>query len=234
MNMDWVFAGAGAEFLVTINLYHSEADTLPYQPKHHTLNQEAAMIKKFPGGFFAEAGEWARKRWWPLRLLLWLYFSYVFFNHLRDPFYQSWFKPINLGIHELGHVLFSMFGQFLAIAGGSIVQLLVPVISFFIFYRQRDFFAISVSAMWLSTNLFDVSTYMADARAMELPLVSPFGGDDVIHDWNFLLERMNLLKMDYLLAGMVKAFAVVSMVAGLSFAGWLLLKMIRDLGDAKI
>lgn len=167
-------------------------------------------------------------------MLLWLYFAYVFFNHLRNPFYQSWFKPINLGIHELGHILFSLFGQFLAIAGGSIVQLLVPLISFFIFYRQRDFFAISVSAMWLSTNLFDVSTYMADARGMELPLVSPFGVGNVIHDWNFLLERMGLLKLDYFLAGTIKAFAVISMVAGLSFAGWLLLKMSKARADVKI
>ena len=185
------------------------------------------MLKKHLVDFFAEAGEWARQRWWPLRLLLCLYFVYAFINHLRDPFYQSWFKPINLGIHELGHILFSLFGQFLAVAGGSIFQLLVPVISVFIFYRQRDFFAISVSAMWLSTNLFDVSTYIADAREMELPLVSPFGGDDIIHDWNYLLGKLGLLNWDRFLAGTVKTWAIVSMFAGLAFAAWLLMEMIK-------
>jgi hypothetical protein len=186
------------------------------------------MLKKYPTYFFADAKEWAGQRWWVFRLMLFIYFIYVLINHLRDPFYQSWFKPINLGIHELGHLVFGFMGQFLAVAGGSIIQVLVPIVFLYIFYRQRDYFAISVSFMWLSTNLFDISTYMADAREMELPLVSPFGGDDIIHDWNFLLEKTGLLNSDHFLAGIVKFGAVVSMVAGLALAGWLLLIMIKS------
>ena len=138
------------------------------------------------------AREWAAGRSATLRLLLWGYFVYAFVRHLGDPLYKSLFGALNLGVHELGHVIFSPFGQFLSIAAGSFVQCLVPGVSFFMFYRQRDFFAVSVSFTWLAVNLFEVASYAADAVKMDLPLVSPFAGQP-IHDWNFLLDRTGLL-----------------------------------------
>lgn len=44
---------------------------------------------------------------------------------------------LNLGIHELGHMLFRPAGEFLCIAGGTILQLLIPIISVFMFVRQQ-------------------------------------------------------------------------------------------------
>ena len=45
-----------------------------------------------------------------------------------------------------------------------------------------------------STNLMNVSVYMADAWAMQLLLVSLGGGDEVIHDWNWLFTKLGLLR----------------------------------------
>lgn len=140
--------------------------------------------------------------------------------------YESIFKGLDLGIHEIGHVVFSPFGEFLAVAGGSILQCLVPIASMVMFFRQRDYFAIAFAWGWLAINLFDVATYAADARIMALPLVSPFaGGDEPIHDWNYLLSHMHLLNLDTTIAMLIRLFAVFSMLLCLILGGWLVVLM---------
>ncbi len=181
--------------------------------------------------FFDDAREWAEGRLPFLRLVLLIYLGYAWVRHLGNPMYGSWFDMLNLGIHELGHFVFMPFGRFLEIAGGSIFQCLVPVISIFIFYRQRDYFAIAISFGWLSTNFFDVATYIADARYTNLPLVSPFGACDVVHDWNWLLSRMGMLKSCWAIARWVRIMGSLSMLICLLFGGWLVWCMFRTLKD---
>jgi len=177
--------------------------------------------------FFTNAHAWCAGRVPYGRALLLAYFLYIGVRHIASASYNSLFKMLNLGIHELGHFVFAFFGEFLQIAGGTILQCLVPIISMFMFYRQRDFFAIAIAFGWLSTNLFDVATYMADARDMMLPLVSPFGGEDIVHDWNYLLSALGLLEWDTRLAFLVRVAAVVSMLICLIFGGWLIGNMVK-------
>jgi hypothetical protein len=177
---------------------------------------------------YEEAVGWCRgKRWW-LRAPFLLWFVYVLAKHLRDPLYSSILGPLNLGIHELGHLLFSFLGQTLAVAGGTIFQLFIPIFAVFNFYRQKDFFAIALSFGWLSTNLFGVATYAADARRLELPLVTPFGSDNAVHDWEFLLSQANALQYDTLIAGLIRVFAVISMLVCFVLGTWLLWQMSRN------
>jgi len=166
------------------------------------------------------------KRWWHWRLPFLLFFAYILVRHLASPDYQSIFKGLNLGIHELGHMVFGLLGEFIGVAGGTLLQCLVPIGSMVMFLRQRDFFAIAVCFGWLSTNLFDVATYAGDARAMELPLVSP-GVGDVVHDWNYLLGHLGLLQADQAITFLFRAGAVLSMAICLVAGGWLLWRMYR-------
>jgi len=169
-----------------------------------------------------QATDWCRgKNWW-LRLPFLLFFGYVLVRHLADPLYSSILGGLNLGIHELGHIVFGFLGQTMAVAGGTLLQLLAPAIGMVNFYRQDDFFSIALCFGWLSTNLFSVATYAADARRLELPLVTPFGGGEVIHDWEFLLSRWDILQHDTLIAGIFRAGAVVSMAFCFIAGGWLL------------
>ena len=177
--------------------------------------------------FFDDVSHWCRGKIWYFRAIVLLFFLYIFLRHLANPMYNSIFKGLNLGIHELGHFVFVFFGRFIEIAGGTILQLLVPLIAIFMFYKQRDYFAIAFSFGWLSTNLFDVATYIADARARALPLVSPGSSEYIIHDWNYLLRRMGLLKMDTTIAFFTRVLAVVSMLICLGFGTWIILKMIQ-------
>ena len=182
-------------------------------------------LKRWFGEFRREARAWAQGRWWPLRVLLTLYFAYVLIRHLGSAEYNSGFGGINLGIHELGHVIFSPFGQFASVLGGSFWQLAVPLLAFWIFQRQEDYFAHAVAACWLGTSFFNMATYIGDARARVLPLVSPFGGEEIIHDWNYLLGTMGLLPLDGALAFLTRVLAFGAMAAGLAWGGWLVAVM---------
>ena len=144
--------------------------------------------------------------------------------------YESYVGALNFGIHELGHVVFRPFGEFVMILGGSLFQCLVPVIAFAMFVKQGDYFAQAFAFGWLSTNLFSVATYCADARSMLIPLLS-IGGGDVYHDWNYILDRLGLLRFDHALAFLMRVAAVVSMLVFLGVGSWLVSIMIRTRGD---
>jgi hypothetical protein len=196
----------------------------------------AASVPEVTGGFWRrqliDAREWCTGRLWWARLPLWLYLAYSLVRHATasEP-YRSVFDGLNLGIHELGHVIFRPFGQFLTVAGGTIAQCMAPIISVLVFHRQRDWFGISVCVCWLATNLWGVSVYLGDARALELPLVAPgmgmmpSGDGSILHDWNHLLGITGLLRHAGLIAGTIGVVATLTMLVGLAFGAWLLLRM---------
>lgn len=147
--------------------------------------------------------------WWArLPVLAWGLWTWI--HHLGDRSFQGIAKGLNLALHEIGHAIFGWFGEFIGILGGSLFQCLCPAIAFEVFRRQGDRFALAFCFAWLATNLFDVATYVADARAMELPLVSPFAGDEIIHDWNWLLTETGMLAYDQSLAALLRGLGHIS------------------------
>ena len=182
--------------------------------------------------FLADTRGWCRGRFWPGRLLLWLWFGWLAVHYTRDVNYSSFLDGLNLGIHELGHLICIPFGKFLTVLGGSLVQCLVPVISLFMFRRQRDYFAYAFSFVWLASNLFGVARYIADSRALELDLVTPFGeGDtdnDVGHDWNWILNELGWLSHDLEIAAAVRWVAFPCLWLGVLWGAWILWRMMLD------
>ena len=173
--------------------------------------------------------EWCRGRWWLLRAPLVVWFAYLLYGFLAVPEFGSVFGPIDLGIHELGHIIWSPLGQFMGILGGSLTQCLAPVISMILFYRQRDFFALAFCFGWLGINFFEVATYAADARSMSLQLVTPFAGE-AIHDWYYLLNGMGLLALDKAVAFLLRSLAVLSFATFLAsgvYLFWLMATLPR-------
>ena len=184
-------------------------------------------------GFFNDAREWSRGRHWPMRLLLWLWLAWLAFHYTRDAAYNSFLGGLNLGVHEFGHLICSPFGQFINVLGGSLVQSLAPLISFVMFYRQEDYFAFAFSLVWLGTNLHGVALYVADARALQLDLVSPFGGGggEVIHDWNWLLAKLGWLPHDHEIAAVVRVLAIACLWSGVAWGAYLLWRMMMRAGE---
>jgi len=176
--------------------------------------------------FLDDAAEWARGKMWIPRALLLAYLVYADIRFLRDPMSSTLFSGITLAFHEMGHLLFSFAGHFIGSLMGSGMQILIPIIVIVVFYRQDDYFGMAVGGFWLSFSMFELATYVGDARAMELPLVG--FTDDPEHDWHYLLSTLGLLNFDTTFAFLLRAAATVSGIASLAFAIWLLLIMARS------
>jgi hypothetical protein len=155
-----------------------------------------------------------RQRFWPLKLALVAYLAYAGIRAIRDSEYRSLFAGVNFGVHELGHLVFSPFGEWITIAGGSFTQLLLPIAAAALFLHQKDRYAVGVCIIWLAISLADVAIYAGDARALELDLVSMSDDDAGGHDWNYLLDSMDMLRADLAVARGMRATAFVLLVAG--------------------
>lgn len=177
-------------------------------------------------GLRDEVEDWAKGRLWWVRAPLLLYFAIVGVRHLASSEYTSLFGGLNLGIHEAGHLLLMWAPQFLTAFGGTLFQCAAPVVAAWLFLRQPDYFAVPVCGAWLATNLYGVATYMADARALELPLVS-VGGGEVDHDWNYMLDALGIITWDTRLAFLVRVLAFVLLWGSVALGGWILLLMAR-------
>ena len=103
----------------------------------------------------------------------------------------------NLVFHEAGHLLFAMFGQFMSVLGGSLTQVLIPVIAMIAFIRQEQPFGAAVCGWWAGQNLVDLAPYIADARALQLVLLGGRTGAEVEgHDWEYLLTTIGVVHRD--------------------------------------
>lgn len=186
-------------------------------------------LREFVSGIRDSVEGWCTGRLWYWRVPLLLLLAYFGVRHLADPQYQSFFGGINLGVHELGHVLMSWAGQWLCVAGGTLFQLAAPCAAGIVLARQSDFFGMTFCGAWLGDSLYGVATYMADARALELPLVTvgPEGGE-VEHDWNFLLDSVGLLNCDTTIAGFVRLLAFLLMWSSIAAGVWMCWLMARQ------
>jgi hypothetical protein len=139
---------------------------------------------------------------------------------------SSFLHNIILPFHEFGHVLFMPFGRFMAILGGSLFQVLMPLglMAAFIL-KQRDTFGASAMLWWTGQSLVDLSPYIADAVDRAMPLIGGAGEDS--HDWGNLLTMTGLLGQTQLLAWLCFLTGVLVMLAGLAW-GAILLRMQYD------
>jgi len=170
---------------------------------------------------------WAVGRNWVVRAPLVLFLAYVGVRQFGDAEYASVFSALNLGIHEAGHFVFSGLGDVLHVAGGTLLQLIAPIASLVMFVRRPDWFAATFCLGWLSTNLHHVGTYMADADAMRLPLVTVGPADSVTHDWRFLFERFDVMHRCETIGALTHGAAHVAMAASLVAGAWVLVRMAR-------
>jgi hypothetical protein len=114
---------------------------------------------------------------------------------------------VDLAIHETGHLVFGPFGEFIGFAGGTLFQLIMPAVFVVYFWRRGDRHAASVALWWIGQNCGHIATYVADARAQELPLVG--GGE---HDWFYLLSATGQLPHDLGIARAVRSAGVLLLV----------------------
>ena len=142
---------------------------------------------------------------------------------------ESFLHLPNLIFHEAGHILFSPFGQFMAALGGSLTQVLVPLVCAGAFlWQSRDPFGAAVAFWWAGENLTDVAPYIDDARALKLVLLGGKTGAEVEgHDWEYLLNVMGVAHKDHTIAAVVQAIGVLAMIVALV---WGTIVVVNQLG----
>jgi hypothetical protein len=126
-----------------------------------------------------------------LLVLLAIWGTSVVLSRMTDP-------PVVLHLtvilfHEAGHVIFSPFGQALGVVGGTLGQLLMPLICAVALHRRGDNFGAALCAGWMSLSLIDASVYAYDAFDPMLPLIGGGTGADSFHDFIFLFDRYGQL-----------------------------------------
>ena len=127
---------------------------------------------------------------------------------------------VNLVIHEGGHFFFSWFGYTIMILGGTLAELLVPLLCAIYFFWQRETTGFAFCCFWFFENFPYIGTYMADARSASLPLV---GSEE--SDWTILFGQWGLLLQDQKIGGAMRTLGWLGMIA---IVVWLANRVRRD------
>jgi hypothetical protein len=131
-------------------------------------------------------------------------------------------------IHEFGHVLFRPLGEFMTLLGGSLFQVLLPVIFGAIFVvKNRDPFAASVMLWWAAVAVMDVAPYVYDAFQPQHILLTGRTGDNGAHDFIDVLGDLGLLHKAQPIGRGVHVFGFLVMVAALAWGAWLVWQQYR-------
>ncbi|MDD2390377.1 MAG: zinc ribbon domain-containing protein [Desulfobacterales bacterium] len=143
----------------------------------------------------------------------------------------SFWHLVNLPFHEAGHIFFRPLGRLMTSLGGSIGQLLMPLICLIVFVvKTKDTFAASFSLWWFAENWMDMAPYMNDARSLSMPLLggntgpsSPYG----FHDWEYILNELGMLRYDHTVASISHNIGITLMIASFIWGGYLLFKQYK-------
>ena len=144
---------------------------------------------------------------------------------------ESFLHLINLPFHEAGHTLFSPFGRFLHVLGGSLLQVIIPAVCLAAFLMKREPFSASIGLWWVGQNFIDMAPYINDARAGQLMLIGGVTGQEApdVHDWNVLLGMTGLLNYDGIIAHLSKYIGVALILLALLWGGYSLWAQYKNL-----
>jgi len=160
-------------------------------------------------------------------------FKFIFAPMESNYVFSSFWHLVNLPFHEFGHIVFRPFGRLMTSLGGSLAQVLMPLICLAVFLIQtRDAFAASFALWWTGENFMDLAPYINDARSLTLPLLggntgrtSPYG----FHDWEFILKETGLLRYHQVLADLAHVSGKILIICALAWGGCMLFKQYKNL-----
>src|SRR5215469_10323390 len=159
--------------------------------------------------------------WKPLSrsaIVVWLVFYlaflvYAFSAHGGFLFIDS----ANLVVHEGGHNLFGWFGPTLGLWGGTLLQWLVPFLLAAHFFCQRQVAGFVFSLFFFFENWLYTASYMADARAQALPLVTTGDPDFVEHDFHAIFTQLGVLNHDTTIAAALRVLGGCGMLGSVAW-----------------
>ena len=130
-----------------------------------------------------------------------------------DPMQGSFLDNVDLAIHEAGHIFFRILGEFMGIAGGSLLQVIFPAAFVGYFFWQGQRYSAAIVVLWLGQSILNVWVYASDAVVMQLVLTSGFtGAEGSFHDWNYMLDRLGWLNSTKTVAGIIRFTGTVTII----------------------
>jgi hypothetical protein len=133
--------------------------------------------------------------------------------------------------HEAGHVIFMVFGRFMMVLGGSLFQVLLPaLLSLAFLIKNKDPYGGSVLAWFTGVSFMDFAPYVYDAQNPKLMLISGATGKDSFHDWVFLLDKFDWVRLSKPMGMATYSFGLALMSAALLWCGYLLFLQYKNLG----
>jgi hypothetical protein len=129
----------------------------------------------------------------------------VYFVAYRGTF--IFIDNIDMVIHEGGQVFFSYFGKFVYTYGATLMQIFIPALLVWYFFATNYRLGVQFSLLWLGQNFINISVYAADVRTQKLHLI---GGENMYHEWNFMLSKLGLLQYDYQVGIFFVALAIIA------------------------
>ena len=147
--------------------------------------------------------------------LIFAFFASLYFLSIAwKPLDGSFLDLVDLPVHETGHLIFRIFGEFMMIAGGSLFQIIVPAVFVGYFWRHEKYYSAAIVTFWVGQSLLNVYVYANDAVVMQLVLTSGMtGSEGGFHDWNYMLSRTGLLKSTKTIANIIRLFGTLTIIA---------------------
>jgi hypothetical protein len=128
---------------------------------------------------------------------------------------------VHLPIHEGGHLFFGYFGDTLHLWGGTVFQLLVPALLAAYFASRQQIPGTTFCAFAFFHSLNGVATYMSDAIARALPLVTVGAvADESDHDWYNIFSRLGILPHAVQIGSVTRFVAWCGMLATVAWFVW--------------
>jgi hypothetical protein len=125
-----------------------------------------------------------------------------------------WFDLVFVPVHEGGHLLFGWFGnKWLMVAGGTLLQLFVPLALAVYFAFRRELIGTAFCAFFFFEQFLPVATYMADARSQSLTYVTVGDPDLAEHDWFYLFSQAGVVDHDLQIGATVRVLGWIGMLA---------------------
>jgi hypothetical protein len=142
--------------------------------------------------------------------LMSIYFLWIAFA----PMNGSFLDLVDLPVHEFGHILFSPFGQFMSVAGGSLFQVIMPAIFVGYFLWNKKYYSASIVLFWVGQSILNVYVYVQDAVVMQIVLLGGLtGSEGSFHDWNYLLTETGLINSTKTIAGLIRFSGTILIIA---------------------
>jgi hypothetical protein len=129
-------------------------------------------------------------------------------------------RPL-LIFHEAGHVIFRPFGEWITVLGGTLGQLLMPLVMMIALLKTNgDRFGAALALWFFGVSILDVAPYMYDALEPQLMLLSGTTGEEGGHDWIYLFNTTGLLRKAQRIGAFTHTLGALVVIGAVAWGAW--------------